>query len=249
MVRLFENSLLVEDEPHLATAIKVALRKLDIPVHHASTLAAAEAHLAESTPQLILLDRALPDGEGIDFCARLRERGFTGSILVLTAKGTTEERVEGLDAGADDYLPKPFAWPEFEARVRALARRKNMSIQLAVGMAFSKHGLATLAPVVASELPGPALWHQDPNRLRILGPNGWIELTPLEFKLAVHLIDAAGSIVGRDDLLKHVWGFSLLPKTRTVDHFMGRLRKHFELNPDVPVHFLTVRGAGYRFER
>ncbi|MGZ3707264.1 MAG: winged helix-turn-helix domain-containing protein, partial [Bdellovibrionota bacterium] len=78
---------------------------------------------------------------------------------------------------------------------------------------------------------------------------GWVELTPLEFKLAARLILAGGAIVSRDDLLKDVWGFTLLPKTRTVDHFLGRMRKHFEADPENPRHFLTVRGAGYRFER
>jgi DNA-binding response OmpR family regulator len=84
-------------------------------------------------------------------------------------------------------------------------------------------------------------------RLRILGPKGWVELTPLEFKLANHLIAAEGAIVSREELLKEVWGFRFLPKTRTTDYFLGRLRKVFERNPDSPKHFLTVRGAGYRF--
>jgi DNA-binding response OmpR family regulator len=95
---------------------------------------------------------------------------------------------------------------------------------------------------------GNELWTLDESKLRVLGQNGWITLTPLEFKLARKLIEAHGSIVTRDDLLKDVWGFTLLPKTRTVDHFLGRLRKYFELNVDEPKHFLTVRGAGYRFE-
>src|SRR5262249_464480 len=92
------------------------------------------------------------------------------------------------------------------------------------------------------------LWSLDIDRLRILGPTGWITLTPLEFKLASKLISAKGTIITRDALLKDVWGFNFLPKTRTVDHFLGRLRKRFERNPEEPRHFITVRGAGYRFE-
>lgn len=222
---LFGSALLLEDEPHLAETLKIALRKLAIPTRHSTTLADAREKLASKSVEFLLLDRTLPDGDGLELCGELREAGFSGVILMLTARGQVEDRVQGLDAGADDYLPKPFSWTELEARIRALARRK--------------------APVSA---PKPGLWQLEPDRLRIQGPRGWVELTPLEFKLASKLIEAAGSIVTRDELLKDVWGFTLLPKTRTVDHFLGRLRKHFERNPEEPDHFLTVRGAGYRFQ-
>jgi two-component system alkaline phosphatase synthesis response regulator PhoP len=118
---------------------------------------------------------------------------------------------------------------ELSARIEALARRAAQNP----------------APEIGSETP----WTLDEGRLRIRGPSGWVELTPLEFKLARHLMDAKGEIVSRDTLLKAVWGFTLLPKTRTVDHFLGRLRKLFERNPEEPAHFITVRGAGYRFQR
>jgi two-component system, OmpR family, alkaline phosphatase synthesis response regulator PhoP len=232
---LFASALLVEDEPHLAETLKIALRKLEIPAIHATHIAEARAQLSAQTPEFVLLDRALPDGDGLDLCTELRAGGYPGTILVLTAQGHVEDRVLGLNAGADDYLPKPFSWTELEARIRALARRKALS--------------AAPRAESASEPPAGSLWQLEPERLRILGSRGWIELTPLEFKLASKLIHARGAIVTRDELLKDVWGFKLLPKTRTVDHFLGRLRKHFELNPEQPDHFITVRGAGYRFER
>jgi DNA-binding response OmpR family regulator len=154
-------------------------------------------------------------------------------ILMLTARGDVNDRVLGLNAGADDYLPKPFSWAELEARISALYRRRALPDQ--------------------SSPQEPIFWQIDSDRLRILRPaqggSEWVTLTPLEFKLASHLISAKGAIVTREDLLKDVWGFTLLPKTRTVDHFLGRLRKYFEENPEDPKHFLTVRGAGYRFER
>ena len=149
--------------------------------------------------------------------------------------GRCRARVVGLNQGADDYLPKPFSWDELEARIRAFLGRFPMR------PAAADH----------AEPPNPALacWKLDEYRLRIQGPRGeWIDLTPLEYKLASRLIGASGTIVTRDRLLKDVWGFTLLPKTRTVDHFLGRLRKHFEENPETPKHFITVRGAGYRFE-
>ncbi|MGZ3688038.1 MAG: response regulator transcription factor [Bdellovibrionota bacterium] len=223
---LFSEALLVEDEKSLQTALEIALKKLGIHCRVASNLTQARKLFAEKLPPFILLDRTLPDGDGLTLCRSLREEGYTGAILMLTAHGQVHERVEGLNAGADDYLPKPFSWQELEARIRTLARR---------------------APATPS--PAPALWGIDEQRLRIQGPRGWVELTPLEFKLAARLILAGGAIVSRDDLLKDVWGFTLLPKTRTVDHFLGRMRKHFEADPENPRHFLTVRGAGYRFER
>lgn len=233
MNALFDTAILVEDEPNLASTIKIALKRLGIIPKHATTIREARDHILKAMPEFVLLDRFLPDGDGLNLCEELRKKGFAGVILMLTAAGQTSDRVQGLNAGADDYLPKPFAWEEFEARIRALSRRKPQVAPQTQANA-------------ANEEPG--LWHQDEARLRIQGPLGWVELTPLEYKLATHLMSAQGAIVNRDDLLKHVWGFTLLPKTRTVDHFMSRLRKHFERNPEEPEHFLTVRGAGYRFQ-
>jgi DNA-binding response OmpR family regulator len=231
---IFTSALLIEDETILSDALEIALRKLEIPTQKATTLAQAQRLLNQAGNEFdfILLDRNLPDGDGLSLCSLLRENGYPGTILVLTAAGEIEDRVSGLNQGADDYLSKPFSWEELEARIRALARRKPPVANTADG---------------ALKM-GPRSWMTDEARLRIQGPLGWVELTPLEFKLAKELINARGSIVTRDYLLKKVWGFTLLPKTRTVDHFLGRLRKHFEKDPEQPQHFLTVRGAGYRFE-
>ena len=222
----YQTAILVEDEKHLAEALKIAIKKLGIACSHAATLKEARTLFKKQEPELIILDRHLPDGDGIDLCSDLREAGYVGTILMLTARGETTERVKGLNAGADDYLPKPFAWEELNARIMALSRRKA----------------APPAPKKEN-----AIWERDEKRLRIHGPSGWVELTPLEFKLATHLMDSDGDIVSREQLLKQVWGFTFLPKTRTVDHFLGRLRKHFEKDPDDPKHFITVRGAGYKF--
>ncbi len=219
----FQTALLAEDEAHLSRALRATLKGMGLQVRHATSVHRAREQIRQDPPDLLILERNLPDGDGLGLCRELREGGFPGAILMLTSRGETSERVEGLLAGADDYLPKPFSWEELGARIVALSRR----------------------PVAPSE----SLWECDPSRLRIRGPRGWTELTQLEFKLASHLISAQGAIVSRDELLKDVWGFTLLPKTRTVDHFLGRLRKRFEAIPQDPRHFLTVRGAGYRFER
>lgn len=239
----FERALLVEDEPNLAVALRIALRKLGIEAKHAATLEAAYELFETVDPDFILLDRTLPDGDGVELCESVRANGYQGAILMLTARSQVEERVAGLNSGADDYLSKPFSWTELEARVRALGRRRTAAAPVA-----AQSPVSASASAAAESSEAPSLWTRTPERLRVFGPKGWVELTPLEFKLADRLISAGGSIVSRDELLKDVWGFTLLPKTRTVDHFLGRLRKHFEQNPEEPAHFLTVRGAGYRFE-
>lgn len=235
----FETALLLEDEENLSVALKIALRRLGISCRHASTLEQARKLLAQGPkPEFLLLDRSVPDGDGLDLCREARAKGYNGAIMILTAQGETRERVSGLNVGADDYLPKPFSWDELEARVSALSRRCKSAVAAS----------AKEAPAGKEAVAAQSLWTLDRGRLRVFGPNGWMELTPLEFKLASRLIDAKGTILTREDLLKNVWGFKFLPKTRTVDHFMGRLRKHFERDPEQPRHFLTVRGAGYRFE-
>ncbi len=222
---LFKSALLVEDEPHLATALKAAMKKMNILTYHASNLTEAKQLYRKHNPEFILLDRTLPDGEGLDLCEDLRRDQSSARVLVLTASGKTEDRVKGLDRGADDYLAKPFSWEELQARIRALARRKPEGNQ-----------------------PPPTLWKRDQARLSILGPKGWVVLTLLEFNLASSLIEQEGKIVSRSDLLKDVWGFTWLPKTRTVDHFLGRLRKLFEEDSEKPRYFQTIRGVGYKFE-
>ncbi len=232
----FGKVLLVEDERNLAETLKIALKKLGITdLVQATTLQEARAALDKMTPELIILDRTLPDGDGLELCREIRNAGSRVFILILTARGQIQDRVEGLRGGADDYLPKPFSWEELGARVEALSRRRVEPAPSEV----ARPATAILA-----------VWTLDEGQLRILAPTHlWVTLTPLEFKLARHLIDADGDIVSRETLLKAVWGFTLLPKTRTVDHFLGRLRKLFEKNPEEPAHFLTVRGAGYRFQK
>jgi DNA-binding response OmpR family regulator len=224
----FQRAFLLEDDRNLSLAISVALKRLGIEVKTAATLKKAREVLEHFQADLVLLDRMVPDGDGLDLCVELRAATHPAVILVLSAVSDIQDRVQGLNEGADDYLAKPFAWEELEARLKALARRK------------------ALPPAVAAPAP---VWTLDESRLRVLGDKGWVELTPLEFKLVSHLIRANGSIVSREELLKDVWGFSLLPKTRTVDFFLSRLRKRLEKDAENPKHLLTVRGAGYRFER
>ncbi len=220
-------TLLVEDEVQLSIALKHGLERLGLNVTHASTLKTARRRFAEVHPKLVVLDRNLPDGDGIELCKELRDQGYAGGILMLTAEGHTPAVVEGLQSGADDYLSKPFSWDELSARIAALDRR-----------------LSAAKPSNPS-----AHWTLDSDNLKVLSPSQkWINLTPLEFKLIQFFIQNANKIISRDELLKEVWGFSWIPKTRTVDLFLTRMRKMFEADEKNPKHFLTIRGAGYRFD-
>ncbi len=225
---LFRNVLLIEDEPALAATLEVALKPFSeqLPKHALNLQDARKIFRAEPI-EFVVIDRQLPDGDGVDFCQEIRSKGFKGMILFLTARGAIEDRVQGLKSGADDYLAKPFSLEELKARIEALARRKPEFV-----------------PPRAVEL-----WTIDETSLSIDGPIGQVVLTPLEFKMVKHLMDADGAIVSREQLLRDVWGFRFLPQTRTVDYFMGRLRKKFEQDPENPAHFLTVRGAGYKFKK
>jgi two-component system alkaline phosphatase synthesis response regulator PhoP len=221
---------LLEDEPLLRSTLKLALEQMDLEVDEVSTLRESKEALKLNAYDLLIFDRVLPDGDGITRCSELRAQGYLGMILILTALGNPKDRVFGLHSGADDYLAKPFDLEELKARVTALLRRIPTQV---------------LLPTTLST--PPEIWKLNEDTLSILGPHGWKQLTVLEFKLAKRLMEARGAIISRATLLREVWGFQLLPQTRTVDHFLGRLRKYFELNPEQPVHFLTVRGAGYQF--
>jgi DNA-binding response OmpR family regulator len=224
----FQKVLLLEDDRNLSLALGVALKRLGLQFKSVSTVRKARDLVESEKPDLLLLDRMLPDGDGLELCSELRSRSYAGAILMLSAAGDLNSRVTGLNQGADDYLAKPFAWEELEARIRALGRRN--------------------LPAITAGGTGTVGWKLDEARLRVCGDNGWVRLTPLEFKLIQHLVNAGGSIVSRQELLRHVWGFSLLPKTRTVDLFLSRLRKQLEKDAENPRHLLTVRGAGYRYE-
>jgi DNA-binding response OmpR family regulator len=217
--------LLVEDEPVLGDTIRLSLLKMGQVCDWVTTLKDARSRLSTDSYSLVILDRNLPDGEGTSLLKHPNRGKFR--VLVLSSKSSVDERVEGLKRGADDYLPKPFSFKELEARIQALQRRQ---------------------PVLAGEESEQQLWTLSEESLSIQGPNGEVTLTPLEFKFMKYLIERKDTIVSKDRLLRDVWGFSFLPKTRTVDYILNQLRKRLELDPETPKHLLTIRGAGVRFE-
>lgn len=225
--------LLVEDEEHIAQGLVFNLEQEGYQVTHAETGSAAMQIFDNERFDLVVLDLMLPDGHGIDLCKKMRETSPQLPILILTALGEEHSRVKGLQAGADDYLGKPFNLEEFLLRVSGMLRRstwyqpdlsKNESYQ------FGRNSV-------------------DLKNLQAVTANGVIRLTELEGRMLETFFAHAGDTLTRAELLKSVWGMAEDTETRTLDNFVVRLRKYFEQDPTKPRHFLTVRGRGYRFER
>jgi two-component system alkaline phosphatase synthesis response regulator PhoP len=229
--------LLVEDEEHLAIPIKY---NLEAEGYHVTTVGDGPQALAllRESPQavdLIILDLMLPGMSGYDICETIRDAGEGVPILVLSARTLPEDRTRAYDAGADVYLMKPFDLEELLSVIRRLLSRQR----------------SDGPPRGDSKLAGPvyrfgrAVVNFDTYQVTVDDKN--LRLTTLELKLLRYFVEHEGSVVTRSELLEHVWGMSHSPTTRTVDNFIVNLRKYFELDPAQPKHFLSVRGAGYRF--
>jgi DNA-binding response OmpR family regulator len=177
---------------------------------------------------LILLDVMLPGMDGFTICRTLREEGVDTPVLMLTARGQVDDRVAGLKIGADDYLPKPFHTPELLARIEALLRRAKKE-PLAENLRIGDIEIDAKAAVVRRD-------------------GQEVALSAKEYQLLRFLAQRRGEVVSRDMLLKEVWGYNATPNTRTVDVHMTWLRQKMEKDPSAPVHLVTVRGMGYRFD-
>ena len=187
----------------------------------------------ESLPDLVLLDIMLPEVDGLEVLRRLREDPATKflPVMMLTAKGTEFDKVSGLDAGADDYLAKPFGVRELIARVRALLRRSQGNELTPNSHAITASGITL-----------------DEDAHTATGPAGDIDLTPREFELMACLMKNAGKVVSREELLRDAWGWEYLTETKTVDTHIKRLRDKIEQAGYDPGLVETVRGYGYRFK-
>ena len=230
-----QRLLIVEDEDHLAAGLKLNLELEGYEVDVAGTAREASEKLVQPEGyDALVLDGMLPDLDGFELCQRLRRAGHFVPVIMLTARSSAEDRVRGLEAGADDYMVKPFSLDELLARVRSMLRRREWE----AGSRSGEWESATLTF-------GDCQVDFDTHEVTVGGEAR--KLTQLELDLLRHFAENAGRVVSRDELLQKVWKLRNYSQTRTVDNFLSRLRRHFEPDPKNPVHFLSVRGAGYKF--
>jgi len=237
----------VEDEEHLAEGLLFNLKHEGYRSHHEADGDAALAWLLDpaNEPAAILLDVMLPGRDGFSIVRALREAGRYTPVLLLTARGRTEDIVEGFAAGADDYLPKPFDLSILFARLTSLLRRMHWQ---GSPPATSPHDTEPIPTTI--ELAGRTI---DFELLEIRTaatasePAKTIHLTLMEADLLRYLLDRPNKIVARKELLENVWRVHEDTDTRAIDNFIVRLRRYLEPNPAKPTHLLTVRGIGYRF--
>jgi len=232
--------LVVEDEEHLAFGIKFNLEAEGHAVTMAGDGQLALERMAAAAPQvdLVVLDIMLPGMSGYAVCEAIRAAGNDLPIVMLTARTLVEDRIRGFDAGTDVYLQKPFDLEELLSVVRNLLVRRSRGERPPAAAA----GESAPDPVYRF---GTAEVNFDTWEVRVRGQP--VKLTSLEMKLLKYLVDHEGKVVPRKELLENVWGLTRAPATRTVDTFMLALRKYLEEDPSKPVHFLSVRGTGYRF--
>jgi len=215
--------LVVEDEAKVAEFIRNGLTEEQFAVDVAPTAARAVELIESTTYDVLILDIMLPDADGFLICRRVRSLGITTPILMLSARSLVEDRVHGLETGADDYLTKPFEFAELSARVRALIRRREQHI---------------LTPLQVADLT------LDPVTRIVKRGERRIELTAKEFALLEYLMRHGGHVVTRPMIAEHVWDFTWDRLTNVIDVFVNHLRKKIEL-PGEPRLLHAVRGTGY----
>lgn len=219
--------LLVEDDPALALGLVDALEFEGFEVTHARTGHDGVQFATKERPDAIILDLMLPDTNGYRVCELVRGQAPLVPILMLTARSQEADKIRGLDAGADDYVTKPFSIGELVARLRAIFRRVERSPRMDESFAI---GAARVDPAA---------------QILTVGREK-SQLSFYEAQVLKYLHERAGQVVSRDELLDRVWGVDASPTNRSVDNFIVKLRKKVEPQPDKPRHILTVYGMGYK---
>lgn len=221
--------LAVDDEERMVRFIRLNLEHDGFQVIEAYRGAQAMDKLRSSLPDLVLLDVMMPDLDGFEVLQMIREVS-TVPVIMLTAKGEEDDRVRGLELGADDYITKPFSPRELVSRVKAVLRRTESS-------AISTHGLIQIDDRLKIDFDRREVWVDDQ----------LVQLRPTEYRLLYHLVQNAGWVITHDQILAKVWGYEYQDEPHYVRLYINYLRKKIEKDPTNPQYILTERGVGYRF--
>ena len=219
--------LIIEDEPHIALGLKDALEFEGYGVFTAGTGREGVSLARQERPNAVLLDLMLPDVNGYQVCEDLRRIDAFLPIIMLTARSQEADKIRGLEAGADDYVTKPFSVGELTARIKALFRRASRP---ADALVFSVGNVTV--NVTAHTLQR--------------GKSKAVQLSFYEVELLRLLHERAGQPVSREEILNKIWGIEASPTNRTIDNFIVKVRKKLEKHPEQPEHILTVYGYGYK---
>ena len=220
--------VIVEDEPTIRRFVRMSLELDGCVVHEVDSVKRGLIEVGTRQPDLLILDLGLPDGDGGELIRDLR--GWSDiPVIVLSARTSESEKVQALDAGADDYLTKPFGAAELLARVRAHLRRRSSAAGAGKSIFESTDLKVDLGKRVVEVLGTP------------------VHLTPIEYRLLAYLVTHPDSVLTHRQLLKSVWGPSHAEDSHYVRVFMGTLRKKIEVDPSQPKHIITETGVGYRF--
>ncbi len=220
--------LLAEDDKRLGKLIKYMLEQNEISVEWITSGNDIFEYAMYTDYDILVLDWMMPGESGVDACAKLRKTGYEKAILILTARDSVEDRVTGLDAGADDYLVKPFEFAELLARLRALGRRSTQKIQHEI-IEVGDFSLNRTAKVLKKK-------------------NQVIQLSPREFQIFDLLAQNIGIVVPRDIILDRIWGMESDVSSNNIDSYMKILRKKLDVDEDGQSIIRTVRGVGYKLE-
>ena len=225
--------LLVEDDKNLADGLVLNLEAEGFQVVLVNDGNAVVGVFQKGLFDLILMDIMLPGVDGLTLCRQIRKEGSTIPIIFLTARDGTDDKIEGLLAGGDDYITKPFDVKELMVRIQGVFRRQAW---------------------LGSEETSSSIFEFDGRKLNLKtfeaeGPGGNVTLTRKECMVAKYLLEREGEVISRDQLLDAVWGYHIYPTNRTIDNFILKLRKVFEDDPKNPTFFISIRGVGYRFKQ
>jgi two-component system alkaline phosphatase synthesis response regulator PhoP len=222
--------IIIEDEQSIGELLELHLNEIPCLVHFFMDGLEGYKYASSNPFDLLVLDINLPSMDGMKICRSLRDAGITSPIMMLTARTGEEDKISGLDFGADDYLTKPFSIREFLARVKAIFRRTELDKEVKTQRILHYKQLEI-----------------DPVKRKVAINNSNIELSPTEYDLLFMLASHPGTTFSRKDLLSRVWGEDYSGYEHTVNTHINRLRNKIEKDPDHPVYVMTTWGVGYRF--